>query len=140
MRRMTMKRGILSAAIAAALVAIGSSAAQAAEVTTSDDATHEIRVVNNHSQPVRVYVQDARGRMHQLGRVARGKLRILEVSDEIASMGDLRVKVYPAAPIGTLSGAEYGIRSKDLDLSEGGSVNLFLEATLSHSLIQVSEG
>lgn len=134
-----MKRKILSAALAAAFAAIGSTAVQAEEID-APDGTHEIRVINNHSTPVRVYVQDARGRMHQLGRVARGKLKIMEVSDEITSLGDIRVKVYPAAPLGTLSGAEYGIRSKDLDLAEGESVNLFLEANLSHSLIQVSQG
>ena len=53
--------------VAASAVNVG-----AAEYQGSDEITTEIYVMNNHLADVRVYAEDAAGRLHSLGRVARG--------------------------------------------------------------------
>jgi len=93
---MMMMKGICRVALVMGMVAFSAASAEAVQVKGSwDDAGHEVRVVNNYQSPVRVYVQDVNGRMHLIGRVARGQFKVLEVSAEIADMDDVRLKVYP---------------------------------------------
>ena len=123
------------------MAVLGATSVSAAVVTGPDDAnTHEIRVVNNYQLPVMVYAQDADGRLHNLGRVARGQFKVLELPNDVAEMGDLRLKVFPNAPSWSLVGNEDGIRTKDMSLEEGQAVNLYLESDLTQSMIQVEKG
>jgi len=136
-----MMKGTFRVALMLCMAVFGATSVSAAVVTGPDDAaTHEIRVVNNYQLPVMVYVQDAEGALHNLGRVARGQFKVLELSNEVAAMGDLQLKVYPHAHIGSLVGDEDGIRTKDLRIGEGQAVNLYLESDLTQSMIQIEKG
>ena len=110
-----MMKGMYRVALILGLAVFSATSVSAAIVTGPDDATtHEIRVVNNYQLPVMVYAQDADGKLHNLGRVARGQFKVLELSNEVAEMGELRLKVYPNAPSWSLVGNEDGIRTKDM--------------------------
>jgi len=137
------RTGIFQLAVVTGLVVLGAESAHgvvAVAVRDADGPTHEIRVVNNHASPVRVYVQDAKGRMYSLGRVSRSDFRVLEVSEEIAARGDLRIKVFPSEATGSLMGSDDGIRSRDLTLGAGDAVNVWVETDLTRSMIQVTKG
>jgi hypothetical protein len=111
---MMMMKGICRVALVMGMVAFSAASAEAVQVKGSwDDAGHEVRVVNNYQSPVRVYVQDVNGRMHLIGRVARGQFKVLEVSAEIADMGDVRLKVYPNEPVWSLVGNTTGSRPRN---------------------------
>ncbi len=133
-------KGMYRVALMLGLVASSAAGVEAAAIDGNPDATHEIRVVNNYVSPVRVYVQDAKGRMHQLGRVGRGRFKVLAVSSEVAALGSFHLKVYPSEPIGSLIGDDDGIRTKELALEAGESINLWLETDLTQSMVQVEEG
>ena len=136
-----MTKGMYRVALMLGLVAFSATTVEAAEFTGSgDDTTHEVRVVNNYQNPVRVFAQDAEGRLHQLGRVARGEFKVLELSNEIAEMGEVRLKIYPSEPSRSLAGSENGIKSDDFDLQDGAAITVWLESELSQSMIQVDQG
>ena len=123
------------------LAVFNATSVSAAIVTGPDDATtHEIRVVNNDQLPVMVYAQDVDGKLHNLGRVARGQFKVLELSNAVAEMGELRLKAYPNTPSCSLVGNEDGIRKEDMGLDEGAAVRLYLETDLTQSTIQVEKG
>ena len=52
----------------------------------------------------------------------------------------MRLKFFPAEPLGSLVDDSRGIRTKDLTLREGDSVNVVLETDLRDSHIEVSRG
>lgn len=136
-----MMKGMYRVALMLGLVAFSAVSVDAAELTETDDPTaHEIRVVNNYQTTVRVYAEDAEGKLHQLGRVARGHFKVLELSDEISRMGDVRLKIFPTPPAWSLADDDFGIRTKDLRLEEGAAVNVYLETDLKQSMIQVEKG
>ena len=133
---MMMMKGICRVALVMGMVAFSAASAEAVQVKGSC----EVRVVNNYQSPVRVYVQDVNGRMHLIGRVARGQFKVLEVSAEIADMGDVRLKVYPNEPVWSLVGHTTGIKTKELSLLEGDAVTMWLETDLTQSMIEVQQG
>ena len=134
-------KGMYRVALMMGLVAFSAASAEAAEINGSgDEADHEVRVVNNFQSPVRVYVQDANGRLHLLGRVARGKFKVLEVSSEIAEMGKLRLKIYPNEPVWSLFASSIGIKTRELHLQDGDAITVWLETDLTQSMIEVQRG
>lgn len=134
-------KGMCRVALMMGMVAFSAASVEAAELNgPGDDTGHEVRVVNNYQSPVRVYVQDANGRMHLIGRVARGKFKVLEVSAEIAQKGDVRLKVYPSEPVWSLIGNTNGIKTKELSLQPGDAVTMWLETDLTQSMIEVQRG
>lgn len=136
-----MTKGMCRVALTMGMVAFSAASAEAAQLNgPGDDAGHEVRVVNNYHSPVRVYVQDANGRMHLIGRVARGKFKVLEVSAEIAEKGNVRLKVYPNEPVWSLVGNTNGIKAKELSLQPGDAVTMWLETDLTQSMIEVQKG
>jgi hypothetical protein len=136
-----MMKGMYRVALMLGMAVIGATSVSAAVVSgPDDDTTHEVRVVNNYQLPVMVYAQDAEGRLHNLGRVARGQFKVLELSSEVTEMGELRLKIYPNAPAWSLIGNEDGIRTKDMSLEDGQAINMYLESDLTQSMIQVEKG
>lgn len=136
-----MTKGMCRVALTMGMVAFSAASAEAAQLNgPGDDTGHEVRVVNNYHSPVRVYVQDANGRMHLIGRVARGKFKVLEVSAEIAEKGNVRLKVYPNEPVWSLVGNTNGIKTKELSLQPGDAVTMWLETDLTQSMIEVQKG
>ena len=87
-------------ALALSLSALAATSVEAAPVTSPDDALENaVRVVNNYGEMIRVYAEDAEGRLHKLGRVARGELVEFELPGDVS--GDaFRIKIYPANPRG----------------------------------------
>jgi hypothetical protein len=138
---MMMMRRMSRVALALATMAAGSTSVEAAGPgTTTDPDTGLVRVVNNFVSPVRVYAEDAEGRIHLLGRLARGQLKAFAIPDEIARLGAFRVRVYPHEPFGSWGGDERGIKTRPLRPSEEGSVTVWLETDLADSTIQVGNG
>ena len=136
-----MMKRMCRVALMMGMVAFSAASAEAAQLNgLRDDASHEVRVVNNYHSQVRVYVQDVNGRMHLLGRVARGQFKVLEVSAEIADMGYVRLKVYPHEPVGSLVDSINGIKTKELSLQDGDAVTMWLETDLTQSMIEVQQG
>jgi hypothetical protein len=131
-RMMRMMKGTLQLFAAAALIAFGANNAQA-----SEDASHELRIVNNSTVSVSVYVQDAAGRMHRLDRVASDKTVTMEVPADIAAAGAFQIKVVPIAPVWSPWTSGEGIRTHDLNLPEGAAITLRLEEDLQESQIEV---
>ena len=136
-----MRKGTLYVAVAAALLGIGANSVKAENpVLGPSTNTLELRVVNNNVAVMRVYVQDARGKMHHLGRVAGSDFRILQIPGEIAAMGDVQIKAFPSEPVWSLQGASDGIRTRDITLKLGDSVNLFLETNLEDTQVEIEKG
>ena len=134
-------KGMFRVALMTGLVTLGATSADAAEIGNPDtEETHEVRVVNNFHSPVRILAEDAEGRRHDLGRVARGSFKVLELSAEIAEMGDVRIRVYPSEPAGSLSGNTDGIKTVPLEIEDGEAVTMWLETDLTQSMIQVEKG
>lgn len=133
----TMMKGTLRILAATAVLALGVNTAEAAK-TPAD--THEIRVINNHAVSVQVYLEDADGHLHDLGRVDDSEFRVLEIDAAIATLGDFRLKIYPEAPPGSLTDRTTGIRSVDLRLGDGDAVNVHLGRELTRSQIEVTRG
>ena len=129
-----MKTGMLRIAMAAALMA-GSTGALKAEGPANN--TLEVRVINNNASVVRVYVQDAKGRLHQLGRVGRADFKIMEVPKAIADMGAFQIRVFPSEPVWSLMGDDHGVRTNALSLKLGDAVNFWVETDMAASKLEV---
>jgi hypothetical protein len=136
---MTKLRGTFQLFTAAALLALGANAAQAAQIAGHGDggATHELRVINNSAGSVEVYVQDAKGHMHRLAKVARSQTGVLEIPEEVTESGAFQIKVLPDAPAWSPWTSGAGMRTHDLKLPEGAAINLWLEPDLRESTVEV---
>ena len=132
---MTMK-GTFRVLAAVGVLAVGVNTAEAATSPTK----HEVRVINDHAAPVEVYLEDAQGRLHALGRVDDAEFKVLEVDDEVTALGEFRLKIFPEARMGTLVDASSGIRSVELKLEDGDAVNVWLGNELTRSQIEVTKG
>ena len=134
-------KGVQRVALLLGMAAFTAPASGAVEIDgPADKTTHEIRVVNNYQSPVLVYAQDANGRLHQLGRVTRGEFKVLELPNEIADLGLVQLKVFPTVPTQSLIDSADGIRTNNLWIQDGQSVNMYLESDLKQSMIQVEIG
>ena len=129
---MRMMKGTLQLFAAAALIAFGADTAQA-----SEDASHELRIVNNSAVAVSVYVQDAAGRMHRLSRVASDRTVTMVVPADIGAAGTFQIKVVPISPAWSPWTSEAGIRTHSLKLPEGAAITMRLENDLQDSQIQI---
>lgn len=144
-----MKHRVLTAVLAAAALSLG--AAPASALSTGGTATgpavsgpdavgHELRVVNNHLTEIRVFVTDAAGRTHHLGRVRRGQYKVLNVAADIAAKGPVQVKFFPADPAWSPMAHDGGIETSAIDLGDGQAVHAFLEAELTGSVVEIANG
>jgi hypothetical protein len=136
---MTMRKGTLVAAVTVALLGLGATSANAEPVMGPANNTVDLRVVNNHASPVTVYVQDAKGRPHYLGRVATSDFKVLEIPGDIAAMGDVKIQVYPWEPAWSLLGESAGVATKLLPLRIGDAVNIFVETNLLATQVELEK-
>lgn len=137
---MRTTRGMLRVAVATAFLAVGAGTALAETYEGPGKNTLEIRLINNNASVVRVMVQDAKGRIHQLGRVAPTDFGILEVARAITDLGSFRIAIYPAEPVGSLQGEADGVRTRGLDLTIGDAVNFWVEPNMTDSKVELIEG
>lgn len=128
-------------AITIGVLGLGAGTAQGAArtgVQNADGPGPEIRVINNYTSPVRVYVQDTRGKLHALGTVLHADVEVLTVPESVTTQGDFRVKVFPAEPLWALASYGEGVRTGDLHLGQGEVLNFWVEPDLTQSTIQVT--
>ena len=126
-------------ALTAVLVAGSVASADAAETQGPDEMTTEVHVVNNHLVPVRVYMEDAEGKLHRLGRVARGGVASYEISDEFAS-ADFRIKVFPTSAAWSPVSDDYGVKTNPLNVERDRQVTVWLETELDQSMVEIDRG
>ena len=131
-----MRKGTLSIAVAACLMALSAGTAKA----ETKPEGNEIRVVNRHATTVRVYVQDANGGRHLLGRVAASDFKVMTVPEAISAMGDVQIKVYPVAPFDALTVGVDGVKSRDITLQGSTAVNMYVECDLQSSTLEIAKG
>ncbi len=137
-----MKKGTLVAAVAAvALLGVAATSAKAEPpVLGPANNTVDLRVVNHHPSPVTVYVQDAKGRSHYMGRVGSADFKILEIPGDIAAMGDVCIEVHPSEPAWSLMGENVGVKTSDIPLRIGDAVNVFVETSLLKTTVEIEKG
>ena len=136
-----MRKGTLHVAVAVALLGLGATSAKAeTPVAGPANNTVELRVVNNSSAAVRVYVVDANGKLHGLGRVWTDDFKVLEISGDITAKGDVQIRLFPDQPVGSLQGDADGIESGSLSLKLGDAVNLYVESRIDESQVEIAKG
>ena len=136
-----MRKGTLQVAVAAALLGLGATSAKAeTPVAGPANNTVELRVVNHGTAAVRVYVVDASGKLHGLGRVWTDDFKILEISGDIAAKGEVQIRVFPDGPVGSLQGAADGIETPSLSLKLGDAVNMYVESRINASQVEIAKG
>lgn len=132
-------KGMYRVALMMGLVAASAVNVQAAEYQGDDEVTTEIYVMNNHLADVRVFAEDAEGRLHNLGRVARGDLRTFAVPAELADE-EFRIKVYPTTPVWSPIPDDFGVKTSALTSDRDHQVRLWLEADLTQSIVEIDRG
>ena len=133
-------KGMYRVALMLGLVAVSAVNVEAAEYQGSDDEiTTEIYVMNNHLSDVRVFAEDAEGKLHNLGRVMRGDLRTFEVPQELADE-EFRIKVYPSTPAWSPISDDYGVKTNPLVAERDRQVRVWLEADLTQSIVEIDRG
>jgi len=127
-------------ALTLGLVFISAGSIEAAEAFGPvEEVANEVYVVNNHLSDVRVYAEDASGRLHRLGRVSRGRLKSFEIPSEVAG-SDFRIKVFPSNPLWASPAADFGIKTGVLDFETDHQVTVWLEADLAQSKVEIDRG
>lgn len=131
----------LRAALATALLAMGATSVQAETtgpaVTDGPSSTLEVRVINNHGSAVRVYVEDAFGRMRSLGWVNRSDAKVLTVPARMTQGGAVQIKVFSDEPVWSPRAVPDGVRTMPLNLKQGDVVNFWVETNLTDSYLQI---
>ena len=133
-------KGMTRVALMMALVAATAgpiSAAQTGEPEARNDT--EIYVVNNHLSAVRVFAEDAEGKLHSLGRIPRGQLRTIEVPADVAAH-DYRLKVFPITTTWSAIADASGIKTSPLSNDRDRQVTMWLEADLAQSIVEIDRG
>ena len=133
-------KGMTRVALMAGLVAMSATSVQAVEVRSDDDRYETaVYVVNNHLADVRVYAEDADGRLHNLGRVARGQLKNFDVPEHVAE-GDFRIKIFSADPVWSPVSEDYGVKTNPLNTERDAEIRIWLEADLAQSIVEIDRG
>ena len=129
-------------AVMAGLVAFSPASLEAADVAGPADPPDggAVRVINNYIAPVKVYVEDADGKVHELGRVRRSHAEVFEISSEIAGLGAYRIKVFPNEPAWAPVTDDFGVRTRDLALADGEVLNFWVEPDLTKSKLEFARG
>jgi hypothetical protein len=123
-------------ALVLGLAAFGATSLQAIESDPTGGAD-AVRVMNNYRDQVRVYVEDSRGHLHRLGRVARGQLKEFQIPEEVAD-ASFRIKVYPAQPVWAFQQDDFGIKTNPLTLDGESTVTLWVEPDLTKTMVEVA--
>ena len=136
-KRMMIMKGPYRVALMLGLAALAATSLEAAEIDhPTDEITNGVRVINNYRGLVRVYAEDSQGRLHKLGRVARGELKEFEIPAEIARES-FRIKVFPSSrAVGSLRQDDFGVKTNPIDLETYGEVTVWLEPDLTRSVVE----
>lgn len=130
-------RGLNRVALMMGLVAMSAASVEAAVIQGPvDDNDTEVYVVNNHLVAVRVFAEDADGRLHKLGLVARGALETFDIPEEVSAQ-EFRIKVFPTSPAWSPGPDNYGVKTNKLNSERDHQVRVWLEADLSQSVVEI---
>ena len=134
-------KGLYRVALMLGLTAFAATSLEAAEIDhPTDEITDGVRIVNNHVGLVRVYVVDAQGRLHRLGRVARGELKEFQIPEGIAQES-FRIKVFPnRQPAGSPQQDDYAVKTNLIDLNTDSQVTVWVEPDLRRSVVELARG
>ncbi len=140
-KRMTMS-GIYGAALMLGLLTYSAVSVEAAELRgAGDEVTTPIAVVNDYITQVRVYLEDSEGRLHELGRVGRGEVKLFEAPAELSARGDFRVRVFPIESPDPWSPTRHGgVKTTALNLEDDETVIIWLTRHLRQSVVEVRAG
>ncbi len=129
---------MITGAFALALATAVAAPAPAAGSNPENDEI-EVYVVNSHTVPVRVFAEDAEGRIHSLGLVQRGAVTSVEVPAKLAST-EYRLKFVPT-PVDAFSSvsAEDALKTALLSSDRVRQVTVWIEPTLDLSDIEINE-
>jgi len=128
--------GMFRVALMVGMVGGSAVAVEAAQPYGPDEITTEIYVVNNHLVAVRVYAEDAEGKLHALGRVARGGLATFQVPEEFEA-DEFRIKVFPNSTAWSPIPDDYGVKTNPLDATRDRQVRMWLESDLTQSIVEI---
>ncbi len=133
-----MMKGLYRVALVTGLVAMSATSVSATEIRDDEvrDDTN-VYVVNNHLTDVRVFAEDANGRLHNLGRVARGSLQSFDVPEALSGE-EFRIKVFPTSTAWSPIKDDYGVKTNPLDAQTDREVRIWLEADLTKSLVEIA--
>ena len=133
-------KGPYRVALILGLAAFAATSLQAAEIdNVTDEITNSVRVVNNYLAHVQDYVEDSEGRLHSLGRVARGELKEFELPEEV-TRESFRIRVVPRPSAWSLQQDDYAVKTNPIDLERYSEVTLWLESDLSQSKVETTRG
>ena len=120
------------------LMTMSVTAVQAEELERpTDEITTQILVMNNYLSDVRIYIEDADGTLHSMGRLPRGRLADFTVPEELTDR-PFRVKIYPAPRPGSRIAAEAGVKTNPLHAPRDQQVRVWLEPDLTDSIVEVA--
>lgn len=119
------------------LASLGATSLEAA--VTDGPPVNGIHVMNNYQAMVRVYVEDADGRLHRLGRVHQGELKEFAIPADLADEA-VSVKIFPSQPAWALQQDDYGVKTNPLDLEGLSHVTIWVEPDLSKSVVELARG
>ena len=131
-------KGMIRVALMTAFMAVAAGSLRAAEVEGPGDKT-DVYVVNNHVTDVRVYLEDADGRLHNFGRIGRGELKNIDVPADIAAR-EFRIKVFPTAPVWSPISEDIGIKTNPLDSQRDHQVTVWVEPDITQSVVEIARG
>ncbi len=127
-------------ALVLSLAAFGATSLEAAEITRPDDGLGDgVRVVNNYGDMIRVYAQDAEGRLHKLGRVARGALVEFELPEELLQDA-FRIKIHPSQPVWSSNGDDFAVKTNPLNLAGDADVTVWVDPELTNTVVEMQRG
>lgn len=131
-------RKMIRVALVAGMMMMSVASVEAREVHSPDDEmATQVLVMNNYLTDVRVYIEDDKGRLHHMARLARGSVASFEVPSELAN-GEFRVKVFPAAMPGSRLADDKGIKTNPLTADRDHQVRVWLEADLPSSIVEIA--
>jgi hypothetical protein len=118
------------------LVVLSAVSVEAAELVDPLDMTgREIVVVNDYTSTVRVFVQDADGTVHNLGRVVRGEVKQFTAPTEILERGNFRVRIHPVMRASW--DGHTNIKTRSITVTDDEQVIMWLTADLEESTLEV---
>lgn len=119
------------------LAAFAAGATEAAAYAEPDEPG--IHVMNNYGAMVRVYAEDAEGRLHRLGRVAQGELREFDIPAELAGES-FSIKIFPSQPVWAPQQDDFGVRTNPIDPTVDRHVTIWVEPDLARSTVELARG
>jgi hypothetical protein len=130
---------MLRVALTLGLLAVPASTAEAAAYSDAVGVfSNEVHVVNNYQGTVRVYAEDAFGRLHRLGRVQQGQIVTFEIPATVTEH-HFRIKVFPTE-FDDLREDDFGVKTNPLDAESISMLTIWVEADLTQSKVEVDRG